>query len=106
MTVKKAWKYPVRTGNSKGSPLLGIFPSYFIAGRSYIRIIDIVWKSGNSPAKSFMGCNKTLQNRFQLMMGEKTGALCIGLFDPSTFLAMILHIIFLVKPGSVKISLK
>jgi hypothetical protein len=106
MTVKNTCKYAVRTGNNKGSPLLAIFLSYFVAGRSYTRIIDIVWKSGNSPAKSFAGCNKTLRNRFRLMMGEKTGAWCIGLFEPSTFLAMILHIIFLVKPGNVKISMK
>ncbi len=106
MTVKNAWKCPVRTGKSKGSPLLAIFLAYFVAGRSYTRIIDIVWKSGDSPAKRFAGCNKTLRNRFQLMMDEKTGAWCIGLFDPSTFLAMILHMIFLVKPGNFKISMK
>ena len=106
MTVKNAWKCAVRIENSKGSPLQAIFLSYFIAGPSYIQTIDIVRKSGNLLARRFVRCNKMLRNRFPLMRGEKTGALCIGLFDPSTFLAMILHMIFLVKPGNFKISMK
>jgi hypothetical protein len=93
MTVKNAWKYPVGSGNSKGPPLFAIFLSYFVAVRLYLQIIDTARESGNSPARVFVGCNKMLRNRFRLMMGEKTGALYIGLFDPSTFLEMTLLII-------------